>query len=302
MTEETYSGIVTLAGGITNIYGPTAAGHRPVVNITEKSSRPDAFPGDGTGVDVGVITVIPEEARAVRHVLSLKPDVKNGLSFDLGMVRSGGRAVTVAALQSLSQGEDPAVSAFTRMREYFSPKIVVLTGIAGGIHPDVHLGDVVIATRVICYDLRKETSEHTLRRGQERQAPAEIGHAVNRFFTDHGEPAHVKSQTVGTTETIRVLEGPIGSGNAVIAHRDSEIVKYLLAFNDKILAVDMESGGLGQAHHGLPAGQRPWGWLVIRGISDHADKNKNDDYHHVAASNAAVVLRELIPYLPLGLT
>jgi adenosylhomocysteine nucleosidase len=296
MTEQTNSGIVTLSGGITTIIGPTAAGYRPVINITTESSRP------GDGVDVGIITVIPEETRAVRHVLSLEPGVKNGLSFYLGTMRADGRVITVAALQALSQGQDPAVSAFNHLREHFSPKIVVLTGIAGGIHPDIHVGDVVITTRVICYDLRKETSEHTLRRGQERQAPAAIGHAVNRFFTDRGDLAHIKSQTIGTTEAIRVLEGPIGSGNAVIAHRDSEIVKYLLAFNDKILAVDMESGGLGQAHHGLPAGQRPSGWLVIRGISDHADKNKNDDYHHIAASNAAIVLRELIPYLPLSLT
>ena len=154
--------------------------------------------------------------------------------------------------------------------------------------------------RVVCYDLRKETSQRIIRRGQERQAPAGIGHAVNRFFADHGEPATITSQIPGTAPSlIRVLNGPVGSGNAVIAHRDSEIVSYLHAFNDKILAVDMESDGFSQAFHDRPHAKQPSGWLVIRGLSDHADEQKNDDYHHIAASNAAAVLRELLPYLPV---
>jgi adenosylhomocysteine nucleosidase len=295
MTGRTNNGIVNT--GTMHMYGPVAAGPNAVINVTTESRRPPSA-GKDEAADVGIITVISEEARAVRRELNLKPDVKDGVSFDSGIVSMGGRTIAVAALQALSQGEDPVGSAFARMREYFSPKIVILAGIAGGIHSGVDLGDVVIAARVISYDLRKETAGRTLRRGQERQAPAEIGHAVNRFFADHGEPACFKGSGQGDTpQAFRVLGGPVGSGNAVIAHRDSEIVRYLLAFNDKTLAVDMESGGLSQAQHALPAGQRPVGWLVIRGISDHANEEKNDDYHRIAAARAAAVLREMLPYL-----
>jgi adenosylhomocysteine nucleosidase len=298
MTERIYSGITNLSG-TTTFHGPVAAGDHPVVYATTESPRPDAFGRAGQGVDVGVVTVIPEEARAVNRVLGLQSSPRDGLAFDIGTVQTSERPVTIAALQSLSQGQDAAGSAFSHLREYFSPAITVLTGIAGGIHPRVRLGDVIVATRVICYDLRKETPERTIRRGHEGQAPAEAGHAVNRFFARHGEPAHITCGVPGTAgQEIRVLEGPIGSGNAVIAQRDSAIVQYLLAFNDKTLAVDMESGGLIQAHHGLPAARRAAGWLVIRGISDHANEEKNDDYHQIAATHAAAVLREMLPYLP----
>lgn len=302
MTERIYSGITNL-GGTTTFHGPVAAGDHPVVNVTAESSRPAAFGHAGQGVDVGVITVTPEEARAVNCALGLESSPRDGLAFDLGTVQTTERPVTIAALRALSQGQDAAGSAFSRLREYFSPAITVLTGIAGGIHSRIRLGDVVIATRVICYDLRKETHGRIIRRGHEGQAPAEAGHAVNRFFSRHGEPAHITSRVPGSAaREIRVLEGPIGSGNAVIAQRDSPIVQYLLAFNDKTLAVDMESGGLIQAHHDLPAAARAPGWLVIRGISDHADEEKNDDYHEIAASHAAAVLREMLLYLPAGRT
>ena len=42
-----------------------------------------------------------------------------------------------------------------------------------------------------------------------------------------------------------------------------------------------------------------YSWLVVRGISDDASPGKNDAYHHLAARNAALVLRELAPYLPI---
>ena len=95
-----------------------------------------------------------------------------------------------------------------------------------------------------------------------------------------------------------MLSGPIGSGNAVIAGRDSKILQYLAGYNDKILAVEMEAGGLSQAHHDQPATeQRTQGWAVVRGISDKAGKDKDDDYHHAAARHAATVVRALLPYL-----
>lgn len=105
----------------------------------------------------------------------------------------------------------------------------------------------------------------------------------------------------GTSRTMRVRNGPIGTGDAVIADRDADILRYLAEFNDKILAVDMEAGGLSQACHERSAGtERPHGWAVVRGISDDAGTGKNDDHHRVASWHAAFALRSLLPYLRAG--
>jgi adenosylhomocysteine nucleosidase len=68
-------------------------------------------------------------------------------------------------------------------------------------------------------------------------------------------------------------------------------------YNEKVLAVDMEAGGLTQFCHETPPPDHP-GWLVIRGISDLADHTKTYDHQHSAAHNAAITLQHLIPYLP----
>jgi hypothetical protein len=48
---------------------------------------------------------------------------------------------------------------------------------------------------------------------------------------------------------MRMLSGLIGSDDAVIADAQAEILTYLASFNDKILAVDMEAGGLSLARY-----------------------------------------------------
>jgi adenosylhomocysteine nucleosidase len=282
--------------GTTNVNAPSAFGADATVNISGGAQPSSSQEGQGT--DIGVITVLAEEASAVRTTLGLRPDQAHGVSFDLGTLQAGGKPVTVAAIRALKQGQESTMVAYNHLRERFNPAVIVVTGIGGGIHRSIHHGDVVVATQVVYYDLRKETPEGTLRRGQERQAPAAIEHAVNRFFTDHGEPAVLSGE--GQENSFRVLYGPIGSGNAVIADRDSEVLKYLARFNDKVLAIDMESGGLSHAHHeGLVTSGGPLGWLVVRGISDDAGPGKNDDCHHLAARNAALALRELLSYLPV---
>jgi nucleoside phosphorylase len=157
---------------------------------------------------VGVITIIAEEAAAVRVSLGLEPVEVGGRGVDVGIVHVHGKQVTVAATRTLAQGQESAMAAYNHLREHFHPAVIALTGIAGGIHRDVRLGDVVVATRVICYDLRKETPSGTRYRGQEQQSPAIIGHAVKEFFTGHGDPAEFDVGGSGKAKgIIRVLTG-----------------------------------------------------------------------------------------------
>ncbi|WP_235017901.1 5'-methylthioadenosine/S-adenosylhomocysteine nucleosidase family protein [Thermomonospora echinospora] len=247
-----------------------------------------------------MITIIGVETNAVRVALGLRPERVGGLSFDLGEVDvDGDRPVRVVATRTLAQGQRSTVMAFDHLRRHYDPKIIALVGIGGGINRKVAVGDVVVATRVVYYDLRKELPLHTQRRGEEKEAPAAVGHAANAFFTDHGEPARCTvTDPGGTSRTHQVFGGLIGSGDAVIADHGSEIVSYLAGFNDKILAVDMEAGGLSQACHEQSATSGLLqGWVVIRGISDDAGADKNDDHQAVAAWHAATTLRRMLPYL-----
>ncbi|MGH3722228.1 MAG: hypothetical protein ACRDRI_25995 [Pseudonocardiaceae bacterium] len=294
-------GIVTGVGK--TVVNQPAIGPGATVNITSSATRGRTAARErDERWDVGVITVLSVETHAVQHALELTPKKAGGLHFHVGKLTTDDRSAKVVATRTLSQGQRSTMAAFGHLRRHYDPKVVVLVGIGGGIHADVLLGDVVVATRVVYYDLRKEKITGTQHRGEEKEAPVEIGHAVNCFFTDNGEPAEFREEGPGNAvRSFRVRTGPIGSGDAVIADRDSEILKYLAQFNDRILAVDMESGGLSQAcHEQSVMSGRLQGWAVVRGISDDASHRKNDDYHRIAAWHAAVVLRRLIPYLLVG--
>ncbi|WP_051467769.1 hypothetical protein [Actinomadura oligospora] len=152
----------------------------------------------------------------------------------------------------------------------------------------------MIGQEVVYYELRKETASGVRRRSEGHQIPAWVRREVNDFFTDHGEPCVLPSGTA------KVLAGPVGTGEAVVADASSPIRRHLVSVNDKTLALDMEAGGLALDFHAQTGQHRAKGWLVIRGISDNADANKDDACHQVAAENAAVVLQGLIPYLAEG--
>jgi adenosylhomocysteine nucleosidase len=89
--------------------------------------------------------------------------------------------------------------------------------------------------------------------------------------------------------------------STVVADAQSQIRNHLAALNDKTLAVDMEAGGLALDFHTQTGDSKSSGWLIIRGISDTADENKDDRHHKNAAKNAAFTLIQLIPYLSAGL-
>ncbi|MDS1271830.1 5'-methylthioadenosine/S-adenosylhomocysteine nucleosidase [Lipingzhangella sp. LS1_29] len=251
--------------------------------------------------DIGVVTILAEEAQAIHDTLGLarEPGRAGGLIFHTGRIEDHGQTKRVVATRTHGQGQRSAMAACEHLRQHFNPRLLVLFGIGGGLD-DIDVGDVVIGTRVVYYELRKEKPEATVRRGEDRETPAEIVHSVNAFFTDHGEPAEFPGQVDEFRErTFRALPSPIGSGEAVVADADSDIRSFLAGYNDKILALDMEAGGLSQfwQENSADLGHNP-GWLVVRGISDNADSAKDDRHHRLAARNAAHVLRALLPYLP----
>jgi adenosylhomocysteine nucleosidase len=300
------SGIINLGG--TNKLNNNAVGHGAQVNNHRAAPSPVPSPADAgltekqQSWDIGLVTILSKEMQAVTDQLGLSTGKRlDGLFFATGEVATDSGTVTVAATQTHSPGQRSVMSALDHLRRHFAPRMWVLVGIGGGLHPEyARIGNVIVSTRVVYYESRKiKAGGQVQPRGEERQAPARIVHAVNAYFTDRGEPAQIRGQAKGHRKrTFEVFPGLIGSGEAVIADRDSEIRGFLTGYNDKVLAVDMESGGLSQYWQENSVGEAPNpDWVVVRGISDNADQQKNDDGHDLAARNAAHVVRELLPYL-----
>ncbi|MGV9881451.1 5'-methylthioadenosine/S-adenosylhomocysteine nucleosidase family protein [Streptomyces sp. NPDC003006] len=302
----TNRGIVS--NGDNNNFSNNAVGEHAHVSVAGPSPHADRPTDAGTADerttvwDVGVVTILSEELRSVVDELKLVRHKKpGGLYFYRGEHTTPEGTVRIVATQSQSQGQRSAMAALDNLRRHYAPRLWALVGVAGGIH-DKHarIGNVIVSTDIVYYENRKINPRGDVRRrGEHRQSPAPVVHAVNAFFADHGTPARILGQlSTHASEEFEVYPGVIGSGEAVIADRESEIRSYLTDYHEKVLAVDMEAGGLSQhwQENSLHEGINP-GWIVIRGVSDNADDEKGHGYHELAARNAAHILRHLLPYL-----
>ncbi|MFK0291087.1 hypothetical protein ACIQU6_11520 [Streptomyces sp. NPDC090442] len=297
-----------ISQGDNNSFSNNAIGEHAQVSVAA-SSHDIGTPTDGraddertTTWDIGVVTILSEELRSVIDELKLKRHREpSGLYFYQGSHTTPESTIRIVATQSQAQGQRSAMAALENLRRHYAPRLWALVGVGGGIHDEhARIGNVIVSTDIVYYENRKINPRGDVRRrGEHRQAPAPVVHAVNAFFTDHGTPARLHGQlSPHASEEFWVYPGVIGSGEAVIADRDNDIRSYLTNYHEKVLAVDMEAGGLSQywQENSVHGGVNP-GWIVIRGVSDNADEEKGHGYHELAARNAAHILRRLLPYL-----
>jgi nucleoside phosphorylase len=281
---------ISTEGVITNTY------NHKIYNYMNKTESQSA--------DIGIITIVSQETRAVLKQLDIEPTddiIRNGKSFYEGHFESADKGVhKVALTQQLEQGNRSVIMAYNALVNNYNPKLIVVLGIAGCISKDMALCDVVIANQVLYYENRKETPDKTNRRGDVFKIEAKLKQYINKLFLIYDEPAILSASKESYKEKFKILAGPIGSGEAVIADNASEVKDWLVEVNSKTLALEMEAGGFLQAYYedGLTDNQPSLGALVIRGISDHADAKKNDKWRKPASENAVKCLVELLKLIP----
>lgn len=241
--------------------------------------------------DVAVITIVKNETRAVIEELKKGKNYQEWKSPETGRwyysssVMAEERELRVILTQSLKMGNRSVVNAFHAFRKDFSPKRIVLLGIAGSIQKDVGLCDVVLADRVIFYESRSETSLGPKRRGEFFRAPADLIVEINAFLV-HSEIIDGAFGSFKDTFTVHL--GPVASGEAVVKYREADVAKWIEVVNEKTACIEMEAAGFSEAadEATLEDSFKGVKWLIVRGISDHADEDKDDKWQAPAVKNA----------------
>ena len=248
---------------------------------------------------IGLICAIPQELIELRA--ALEPDQRSeigGFGFDRG--RLDGQPVVLA---EAGIGKVNTAAVATLLAARFEARSLVFSGVAGGLDPALHIGDLVIATRAIQHDCGMIEDQ--------RLQPYQAGHVP--FFNPTEElgyapPPALLERVRGRLEGLalpplsalaggagrrpQLVFGTILAGDQYI-HCEATRVRLQQEFAAQ--AVAMEGGALAQVARrlGLP-------WLEIRALSDLAGKDSRFDFaafvHEVAASSARI-LRRLLPVL-----
>ncbi|MFE0512393.1 hypothetical protein [Streptomyces sp. NPDC058964] len=250
-----------------------------------------------------VLTALSVEYRAVRDCLvSVRRGPSHrGTVFEFGWLNGTPYKVVLA---ETGPGNRRAAALAERAVEAFGPSALFFVGVAGGLKPDVELGDVVVATKVYAYHGGKETAEGFAARPDSWPADHEL-EQLARFVNRSGQWSRTLSPTDGRRRPAAHFK-PIAAGEVVLDAGDSALRQLLDLHYQDAVAIEMEGAGVAEAAHlntRVPT-------LVVRGISDRADgaKKQSDDadWQAVAARNAAAfafsVIRELgedeAPYEP----
>ncbi|CAM3963471.1 5'-methylthioadenosine/adenosylhomocysteine nucleosidase [Deinococcus frigens] len=162
---------------------------------------------------------------------------------------------------------------------------IIFTGVAGGVHPDLRVGDIVISTDCVQHDVDVTALGYELGTVP-GEAPAWAADELLRAMA---------VEAANEVPGVRVTQGRVASGDQFIA--SSEGVRRLQTTFDAACA-EMEGAAVAQvcAKAGVP-------FVVIRSVSDTADGSAGVDYREFmpqVARHAKAVVRGMLARLTAG--
>ena len=231
-------------------------------------------------IDVGIITVLPEEYHAVLRKLQnvrsvMEPDGRpNVYLWALGEIRSEGRQTPYRVVVAMAGGSGEVSGALATKEtiDRWRPRDVLLVGIAGGIHDAVDLGDVVISTQIWAYEHGHLGSRYDSGGLFVYQADSALVDAAVALASDWRRRIEVTAPDQDLLP--EVVVGKTASGNKVIENSSSAYFGESLRSNTSIVSVDMEGAGAGAAVESDRDMGGVTGFLMIRGISDLVEKGE----------------------------
>lgn len=241
---------------------------------------------------IAVLSALPDEQS---HLANLMVDTVDrtvaGFSFVEGTI--DGHPVVLAGA---GMGKVNAGVVTTLLLDRFGCSAVIFSGVAGGLDPDLSIGDVVVADRVLQYDAGIIENE--------KLTPYQPGHV--RFFnpTDdlgYTPPAQLLGQVKEKVRSLTLAALPSAAGGRDQPPRitfgtvlTGDAYLHCAATRGRLhselsgSAIEMEGGAVAQVCEtfGVP-------WLVVRALSDLAGREPDMDFtlfiKEVSAASAQIV-------------
>ncbi|GFF62754.1 hypothetical protein IFM47457_01977 [Aspergillus lentulus] len=266
---------------------------------------------------------------------ALPRHVEDSNTYVLGSIKQ--HNVVIACLPAAQYGTNNAANVMTNMKRTFPAiRVGLLVGIGGGVpsKADVRLGDVVVGTRVMQYDLGKVVGNGELRRTAIPRIPHHsLGTAVSALRSRHElNPSRVPSilrLRLGGHPEYGRPSSPDRLFHATYEHESTtascdgcdqlKLVPRSRRMSDNIM---IHYGAIASGNQVIRSGTTRDNiareldiicfemeaaglmdilpCLPIRGICDYSDSHKSNEWQRYAAATAAAYARELLEDLPVA--
>lgn len=255
-----------------------------------------------TLVDFAIITAVRAEFEAIKRAFQLRVQdrVKCGTRvYWRGRLHlSEGKFYELIAVQSSETANVDASLVTNDTIHWWSPGAVLLVGFAGAAHDgsdpdDENLGDVIVGSDTYYYERGKITNRGQLPEPSMFKANSTLW---NNFQNLEKWTTRIKAKRPdGKRVRPRVLGGVIAAGEKVIS--DKSFRDKIVRGHRKIRAIEMEGYGFSKAVWAA-VGSIPH--MVIKAISDRADRRKGDDWQDYSAAAAASFTKHLLLDEPIA--
>ncbi|WP_405118252.1 hypothetical protein [Pseudomonas leptonychotis] len=243
-------------------------------------------------IDACFVTALrkPELQGVLALPISWSPEesLGNGVLFQEGFASIGGVNRRFICAHSTQMGMVAATFMVRALWERFLPKLIIMTGICGGLR-DACLGDVIVAERSWDWQSGKWPASGEFEAAPDhKEANAELV-ALARG-TDEVADSFWSTQESRPSQKPIVRVGPMVSGSAVV--EDPKKHELFTRQHRKAIAVDMECFGFYFTSE-MSSELKPKA-LCVKAVSDLADRNKSDNYQDYCSHLSAVVAFEVV--------
>ncbi|HTH62191.1 MAG TPA: 5'-methylthioadenosine/adenosylhomocysteine nucleosidase [Paraburkholderia sp.] len=223
---------------------------------------------------LGVLAALPEELGDLLATMRAESGVVTRTlgrrDYHAGTVNGVPCVVTLARI-----GKVAAAATASALIHAYDVSAIVFTGVAGGVGPDVHIGDVVVGDTLLqhdmnasplfpCFEIPLLGRTHF---DADSALAAALADACERYLAEEGAALSARFHTA----TPRVHRGLVISGDQFVA--SAQAVGTLRALLPAALAVEMEGAAIAQVCHeyDVPC-------AVVRTISDTADEHASASF------------------------
>jgi nucleoside phosphorylase len=218
-----------------------------------------------------LVTVTKVEALAVLDVFSTaigkkweRKNIKGKIYYDLGKINN--TEIYMVQSQMGTSGVGASLSTVSAAIEALHPSAIIMVGIAFGLRPDKQkLGEILVSKQLMAYDSGKIKGTFIPRGDRSTCSESLLDKFTSGDMDWQGAKVHF---------------GLVLSGEKLVA--DEAFREDLLAIEREAIGGEMEGVGLYVA-----ARKEKVDWIVVKGICDWAEREKDDTAQPIAARNAA---------------
>ncbi|MBU8879480.1 5'-methylthioadenosine/S-adenosylhomocysteine nucleosidase [Bacillus sp. FJAT-29790] len=228
---------------------------------------------------IAIIGAMEEEVTLLREKIEDRgQEIIAGCEFTTGKMDGA----EVVLLRS-GIGKVNAAMSTTILLERFKPDFVINTGSAGGLNPELNVGDAVISTEVRHHDV--DVTAFGYEYGQVPQLPA--------AFEADSRLVQIAENCAQEIKDIQVVRGLIATGDSFM--NDPVRVDFIRDKFTDLQAVEMEAAAIAQVSYqfGTP-------FVVIRSLSDIAGKESGisfEQFLEKAALHSANLVMKIVTAL-----